>query len=335
MTRAPSTDRAGITAPVVLARTSVGCQDDDYAEAGGAIVLVERGLCRFGVKSRAAGAAGALGMIIYNTRGEGELRGELDSLEGAIPTVGISDDAGASLRSAVESGEVVVRLTVEGRYESIDVVNVIAEAPGTAGGPVVMLGAHLDSVPAGPGINDNGSGVAVALAVAEELQRTQRAAGLRLGFWDAEELGLVGSGAYVKELDQADLDEVRAYLNLDMVASPNGLLGVYGEGAGREALEGALRDADADFVPISLQGASDHVWFEARGVSTGGIHTGAGEALTPEEAERFGGDAMPRDPCYHQACDTLTGVDTPRVRERLAVIAEATVHGVEALLAER
>ena len=75
--------------------------------------------------------------------------------------------------------------------------NVIAERPGPPARRVAMLGAHLDSVREGPGINDNGSGVASTLALAERL-RDRR--GLRFGFWGAEELGLYGSRGYVASL---------------------------------------------------------------------------------------------------------------------------------------
>lgn len=60
-----------------------------------------------------------------------------------------------------------------------------------------MAGGHLDSVEEGPGINDNASGVAALLEVAE---RTSDRSGLRLGFWAEEELGLYGSEQDVEKL---------------------------------------------------------------------------------------------------------------------------------------
>ena len=101
-----------------------------------------------------------------------------------------------------------------------------------------MVGAHLDSVREGPGINDNGSGVAVTLALAERL-RDQR--GLRFGFWGAEELGLYGSRRYVASLSPAERRRITGYLNLDMLGSPNAVRYLYGAGRVRDALDKALR----------------------------------------------------------------------------------------------
>ena len=61
-----------------------------------------------------------------------------------------------------------------------------------------MAGAHLDSVPEGPGINDNGSGVAAVLETAVQLGNSPKVHNaVRFGFWGAEELGLIGSRNYV------------------------------------------------------------------------------------------------------------------------------------------
>ena len=90
------------------------------------------------------------------------------------------------------------RLVVDTVAENATTRNVIAERPGSPR-RVAMLGAHLDSVDEGPGINDNGSGVAVTLALAERLRGRR---GLRFGFWGAEELGLYGSRRYVASLSR-------------------------------------------------------------------------------------------------------------------------------------
>lgn len=80
--------------------------------------------------------------------------------------------------------------------------NVIAEIPGTRKrGEIVMLGAHLDSWHAGTGATDNAAGVAVvmeALRILKALNvRMDRT--VRIGLWDGEELGHLGSLAYVRE----------------------------------------------------------------------------------------------------------------------------------------
>ena len=125
-----------------------------------------------------------------------------------------------------------------------------------------MVGAHLDSVREGPGINDNGSGVAVTLALAERL-RNQR--GLRFGFWGAEELGLYGSRRYVASLSAAERRRITGYLNLDMLGSPNAVRYLYGAGRVRDALVKALRARKLRYETISIGASSDHAPFAGRG----------------------------------------------------------------------
>ena len=105
--------------------------------------------------------------------------------------------------------------------------NVIAELPGTNDDNVVMAGAHLDSVQAGPGINDNGSGSASLLELAQQMSKVKPENTVRLAWWGAEEAGLLGSQAYVDGLSQAEKDRIALYLNFDMVASPNYIFMIY------------------------------------------------------------------------------------------------------------
>ncbi len=196
--------------------------------------------------------------------------------------------------------------------------NVLADRAGVGGERVVVIGAHLDSVPVGPGINDNGSGVAVLLALAEALadmpspQHT-----IRFAFWDAEEGGPFGSAAYVDALSDADRARIVAYLNLDMVGSPNPVRFVYdetaaapGSAAVTDAFVAAFDAADLAWDPIDLGGDSDHGPFAAAGIPTGGAFTGGIEDVTPDQAARHAATGgVPSDACSHRACDTLDNVD--------------------------
>ena len=105
--------------------------------------------------------------------------------------------------------------------------NVLAEKTGTNDDNVVMAGAHLDSVLAGPGINDNGSGSAAILEAAVQLAKLKPQNTLRFAWWGAEESGLVGSTNYVNGLSQAEKDRIALYLNFDMVGSPNYIFMTY------------------------------------------------------------------------------------------------------------
>ena len=160
--------------------------------------------------------------------------------------------------------------------------------------------------------------MAATLALAERL-RDRR--GLRFGFWGAEELGLYGSRGYVASLSAAERRRIAGYINLDMVGSPNAVRYVYGEGPVREALEQALRSAQARASTSSTIGASsDHAPFEDAGIAVGGLYSGSEERKSARQARTYGGRAgRPLDPCYHRRCDTLDRVD----EQVLAELADA------------
>ena len=97
----------------------------------------------------------------------------------------------------------------------------LAETSSGRADNVVMVGAHLDSVSRGPGINDNGSGSAAILEVAEAMRKVKPTNKVRFAWWGAEESGLVGSTNYVNGLSPAEQDKIALYLNFDMIGSPN------------------------------------------------------------------------------------------------------------------
>jgi Zn-dependent M28 family amino/carboxypeptidase len=193
--------------------------------------------------------------------------------------------------------------------------NVIAES-NAAGDRVVMLGSHLDSVHDGPGINDNGSGVAALLEVARVMAEQQPSMRVRFAFWGGEEFGVLGSGAYVEALGSAERAEIAAYLNFDMLGSPNYVPLVYdspsaaaGSGAIADFLVKYLGELGIGAEPRDLGAASDHASVDDVGIPTGGIFSGASEIKSADEAANFGGTAdEPMDACYHLACDTVANV---------------------------
>ena len=136
-----------------------------------------------------------------------------------IPVVGASFAAGELLARAGSTATVAVVNDPQ--------ANVIAELDGANDDNVVMAGAHLDSVPAGPGINDNGSGSAALLELAQQLAKLKPENTLRFAWWGGEEAGLVGSTAYVNGLSQAERDRIALYMNFDMIGSPNYIQMVY------------------------------------------------------------------------------------------------------------
>ena len=103
--------------------------------------------------------------------------------------------------------------------ESRETANVIVETSEGTADRVVVVGAHLDSVREGPGINDNGSGTATILEIALQMRRLGIALSnrLRFAFWGAEEWGLLGSKHYVDQLPQEELSKILLNLNFDML----------------------------------------------------------------------------------------------------------------------
>lgn len=163
-----------------------------------------------------------------------------------IPVVGTTHSLGKAMVKAARKGGLRLRVktrTVHGKRSS---ANVIADTARGRAGNVVVAGAHLDSVPAGPGINDNGTGAAALLAIAgkfRELGAGNVRNRVRFVWWGAEEEGLRGSAHYVRSLSRADREKIALNLNFDMLGSPNGVRGVYdgdhSSGAGTRAPAGS------------------------------------------------------------------------------------------------
>lgn len=206
--------------------------------------------------------------------------------------------------------------------------NLVADWPGGSGDQVVMAGGHLDSVGSGPGINDNGSGSAALLQIALAVAEADLAPGkqLRFGWWGAEEYGMVGSRHYVSSLSSQEVSRIEAYLNFDMLGSPNAGYFVYDNDpalsslfadwfAAREVVTEPATDAD---------GRSDHAPFADAGVPVGGLFSGAEGRKTAEQAARWGGTAGEAfDPCYHSACDTVENIDPTALDRNSDAIAHA------------
>ncbi|MFF1420661.1 M28 family metallopeptidase [Streptomyces sp. NPDC058280] len=345
MSYTKSTPVGGVTAAlaVVPVDATTGCEPADYAAGAftGKIALIQRGGCDFATKQKEAGAAGAVAAIVYNNT-EGALNGTLGGPDaGVIPTGGITHAEGQALVAEAGKGAVTVSLEVRQLQEERTTRNVIAETEGGKAESTVMLGAHLDSVTEGPGINDNGSGSAGLLEVALDLAKTHEKPTnkVRFAWWSAEELGLLGAEAYVADLTPKQRASIALYLNFDMIASPNAAQFVYdgddsdGEGAG-PGPEGSaqLEKGITDFLDgkksphegTDFDGRSDYGPFIDAGIPSGGTFTGAEGIKTEAQAAKFGGEAgVAYDKCYHSACDDLSNIDMKAFNVNIDVIANA------------
>jgi Zn-dependent M28 family amino/carboxypeptidase len=249
-----------------------------------------------------------------------------------IPAAAVSLEAATALVASAAEGR-TAHLVTHARTASAPTRSVVAELAGSEPGPVVMLGAHLDSVNDGPGINDDGSGVAALLQIARALGGTRPHATIRLAFWSGEELGLHGSYRYASSLSTEDARAILVYANVDMVASPNGFAGVYdepgapaGSTVARELLKTAVERAGGTPEGVDLGGGSDHRGFAEAGVATAGVFSGASDPVTDEQAASSGATSgRPADGCYHQPCDDLANANLRLARILGAGLADFTV----------
>jgi Zn-dependent M28 family amino/carboxypeptidase len=324
-----------------------GCAATDFPAAGAdpQVALVQRGSCTFAAKAANAKAAGYDAVIIFN---EGN-PGREDLLGGTlgepidIPVVGLSSADGFALYAAAQQGAVTVRVATSTEAKEATTSNIIADTRKGDKTKTVVVGAHLDSVVEGPGINDNGSGSATTLEIAEEMARLkivprQR---VRFAFWGAEESGLLGSTYYVQQLNDDQLEQIYANLNFDMVGSPNYVRFVYDGDGSDTPVTGPPGSGEIERIftsyfegqnlassPTEFSGRSDYGPFIEAGIPAGGLFSGAEGVKTAEEADVYGGTAGEAyDKCYHQACDTLTNLNT----KALAELGDAAAHATATL----
>jgi len=349
-----SGDVTGVVVPVtnnVLPPTpepssTAGCEPGDFTPAAAGapqVALVQRGGCDFAVKAANAAAAGYDAVIIFNEGQPG--RDELfqGTLGGtvAVPVVGLSFADGSALAAQAAGTAVTVHITTSTEVnEAANTSNVIADSPGGDADKVVVVGAHLDSVVEGAGINDNGSGSAAILEIALQLAKlgvTPRQK-VRFAFWGAEEAGLLGSEHYVNTLSNTNLSKIYANLNFDMLGSPNYVRFVYDGNGDPTGTAGPAGSAEIEDIftsyfdskglatePTAFDGRSDYGPFIAVGIPAGGLFSGAEGVKTEEQAAIYGGTAGdPYDPCYHQACDTVTNLNTKALDE----LGDAAAHAV-------
>ena len=324
----------------------------------GAIVLLQRGTCGELAKLLNAQAAGA-GAIVYINEGNAGVPGRVDprwfDMTGAGITVPIVRGAGRDgrrpgrRRRARASSARPRGSASTGARARIPTRNVIAETHGGDPNKVIVVGAHLDSVGTGPGINDNGSGSAAILEIAEQLRRRASPKNkIRFIWFSAEESGLLGSEAYVASLPRASAAEIAAMLNFDMIGSPNFVSFVY---------DGDLSDSppipEDVFAPEArpFSATIEQLfldYFEAqadreradgvrRPLGLRAVHRGrasrpAASSPAPRASRRpsrppmFGGTAGEQfDPCYHLGCDDFCNLNDVALDQNSDAAAHATI----------
>ncbi len=341
MSYSGNTPDEGLQEELVAPSTATGCDASAWegVDATGKIALISRGACTFSAKSLAAAEAGALGAIVHNNA-EGDLNGTLGGPNpDFLPTTGITQADGQALLAEMAEGPVEVFLDLRSFSEVRETFNVLTETSQGRDDNVVMMGAHLDGVQGGPGVNDNGTGSAAILETAIQLADVNKLNNkVRFAWWGAEELGLLGSEHYVYDLVDNNpevLEEIATYVNFDMVGSPNHIIGVYDADestydapvtvpAGSAETEDVLTDwfdsVGQPWVDTMFSGRSDYQAFIENGVPASGLFTGADGVKTQEEVELFGGtEGIIYDPNYHTPEDSIDNVN----RSALDVMSDA------------
>jgi Zn-dependent M28 family amino/carboxypeptidase len=341
-----------------------GCQVEDFndvrSEPEPQVALIQRGGCLFRPKALNAQAMGYDAAIIFN-EGQvvapppddrrGLIGGGLGGLGVDIPVLMTTFAVGEELYKLDQAspGSVQVSISADTIAEMRHTSNVIADYPGGRTDRTLIVGAHLDSVPEGPGINDNGSGSAGILEIALQMKKLgiKPTNHVRFAFWGAEESGPPqwGSQYYVDQLGQLgqpQRKDIALYLNFDMIGSPNFVRFVYdGDGPtlppgsppapnGSGTIEKVFLDYFASqnlaTEPISFDGRSDYQPFFDAGIPAGGAISGDAGIKTKEQAKIYGGTAgEPYDSCYHQACDTIKNLNQTSIDQLADGAAHATL----------
>ena len=314
-----------IIPPTPTPSSSSGCTSSDFSGfVAGRIALIQRGTCNFGVKVQNAQAAGASGVIIFNEGNPGRtgnLAGSLSDAAGnpIIPTIPVaftSFSAGQDLynqyQQAVANNTALpaMNLTIKGIVKpNTDDYNVIADSKGGDPNHVVVVDAHLDAI-YGAGMLDNASGSATILDIALKMKNVNPRNKLRFIWFGGEELGLLGSAAYINSLSPNDLSHIGYDLDADVTATPNYVIGVLDPAGpdlfGRTVTQTfpnrvykastiARDQAIGYFDSIGLKHelfspvGTDAISFNQVGIPASGLLTGQDCCKSQDEVDLFGG----------------------------------------------
>ncbi|MCX5204437.1 M28 family peptidase [Streptomyces sp. NBC_00237] len=325
MTRfTPSTGPDGTRARLVTPNGD-GCKAADYAgvDVAGAVVVLARSTCKYALQQQVAAEAGARAVLLYERSPKPDNISRLYGFTPPAYTIShavVSQRVGERIERAARKGGVEVDLTLRGREIRRTTVNLVAETRGGDPDNVVLMGAHLDSVPESAGINDNASSASAVLETAISLAPHQRAVKNKVRFvwWGAEELINVGSQYYVDSLSEAERGRVKAVLNGELLGSSNYARFVWDPETGgshviADVFGGYFDSRGLPYERVNPNTiGSDHLAFQAIGIPVGGVDGGNLDIKTPEQQARYGGQAGEMfDSCYHQTCDVLTSINRP------------------------
>jgi Peptidase family M28/PA domain len=339
-----TTPPGGLNAITVRPQKPAGCTGADYGTVSvrNAIAVVDDTGCPVAKKQDAAIAKGAVGLLVVSAPGAiGRPAGLFTPgyyQQLTVPVGVIGKDVDAALRRT----NAPVRLVLDSKPVMVKSRNVVAQTKTGDTNNVVMVGAHLDSFPRSPGINDNGSGVAALLEAASALSSAPKITNtVRFAFWSSES---VAPSKYVRGLARDQLDNVAMYFSVDMLGSPNAGYFTYdgdqsaqpnpeiptqsvpaGSAGVERTLAGYLNLAGVRPADMPLSRTDDYGPFLAAGIPIGGLTAGSSQRKTELQARLWGGRAgIPFDPNYGTGRDTIDSID----RKVLSVMSQAAAFAV-------
>ncbi|MDA0163981.1 M28 family peptidase [Solirubrobacter ginsenosidimutans] len=349
--------RIQIPPPATADTVRSGCSMSDFpAAVKDNLVLVQRGGCTELVKAINARANGAKGLIIMNEGQTGRTasaRYVSQTYPGTVG-LGVTYALGQQLYEAAQTGPVTLRFKSDNNLTLRIDYDISAETPGGDPTRVLQVGAHIDGVAAGPGINDDGTGTAMNLTIASQIMKlgiTPKYK-IRFGWFSGEEQGLFGSTFFVNQLNSLQTTQTLAMLDYDMIASTNWIPFMYVPNdvteptlpAAQRAAEATLSKTHIDYLNSKLNvkqvdypfdNRSDYAQWRrpsaTRGVPATGFYTGAeGIKTAAQVADNAastagtGGQAgIQADPCYHEWCDTVFNLSQYGLDEFTDVLAHS------------
>ncbi len=333
------TPPGGMTGQPIRPAQPSGCAAKDYPAVvpKGAIAVVDDARCSVVDKQNSAVARGASALIVLSApTGRGApptlfTPGYFKQL--TVPVAVVNPYGAAALAGATAP----IRLVLDAQYIKMTSRNILAQTKTGSPHEVVVVGAHLDGSRAGPGINDDGSGVAAVLETALQLGPLAPVNNaVRFVFWGAEKDGLNGVMEYVFGMDRDQLNDIALYLNFTMLGSANaGFFTDDGDQSGPPApgvsaadvpegsagiertLAGYLNLAGKRAADMPLDTRADYHPFMVAGVPIAGMTTGAAQPKTTVQARLWGGQAgVPYDPNFQSPRDTVDNIN----REALGIM---------------
>lgn len=275
----------------------------------GKLALIERGELTFSEKVANVTTGGAIGVIIYNNQ-DGPLNNIALQNKAGIPVFALSKADGEKVKAAIGANpNLRATLNVDISSKTGTSQNIVGQrVANVANAPIMVIGGHYDSVPTGPGANDNASGTAATLELARVLQKQYPQFEMRFIAFGGEEVGLLGSSDYVKKLSAAEKSRVLVMINLDMVSYGPDFLAGGDDELVRLALAAATNEGAGNIklLPAIFNAASDHFPFAQAGIKVLFLNRGD-------------------DPDYHMPTDTLNKLQP----ERLALTGRVVVKVLE------